>query len=244
MASKYEALTDMLRSRSEPVVELTFRELGRLVVGLPASALKHAAWWSNTYESQPHSRYWLDAGRRAQPDFNGQRVRFETGAASTPKPRSTRPTKRGATHRVAPLVPTGDIEQATVCFEWLEAGHVTLDPSNKPAFPQLPAQPGIYRFRLTDPSAGLVGVYIGESESVSRRMRNYRNPGPTQPTNQRMHARIRDVLSSGGSTTLAVCLEAMIDDEALDLSTRPARLLAENTALVHAERRGEPVENL
>ena len=51
-------------------------------------------------------------------------------------------------------------------------------------------------------------------------------------------------MSSGGSITLAVCLEAMIDEEALDLTMRPARLLAENTALVHAKRRGEPVENL
>lgn len=93
-----------------------------------------------------------------------------------------------------------------------------------------------------DTSGDLVGVYIGESDNVSRRMENYRNPGPTQPTNQRMHARIREVLDAGGSTTLTVSLDAMIDEQALDLATRPARLLAENAALVHAERRGEPVK--
>lgn len=117
MATKYDPLSDMLRGRPEPIIEVSFRELERLIIGLPASALKPAAWWSNTYESQPHSHYWLDAGRWARPDFNGQCVRFEIGAASTPKPRSNCATGRAVRTRAAALAPTGDIEQAIVRFE-------------------------------------------------------------------------------------------------------------------------------
>jgi RecB family endonuclease NucS len=38
---------------------------------LPESAKKYGAWWANNRTSQPHSRAWLDAGRRVSLDFQG-----------------------------------------------------------------------------------------------------------------------------------------------------------------------------
>jgi hypothetical protein len=74
--SRYIGLTERLRSEVEPVVVLTFEELDQIVGGLPASARTYHAWWANKRSSQPHARFWLDAGRRATPDFANQRAVF------------------------------------------------------------------------------------------------------------------------------------------------------------------------
>ena len=49
--------------------------------------------------------------------------------------------------------------------------------------PVLGVRPGIDRFEVPDSDGSEVGTYIGESDNLERRMGNYRNPGPTQPTN-------------------------------------------------------------
>lgn len=72
----YEALTAKLIAHSEPNVVLTFDELDQIVSGLPASARKYQPWWTNSRSSQPHSRAWLDAGRRAKPDFTAECTTF------------------------------------------------------------------------------------------------------------------------------------------------------------------------
>jgi len=241
VASRYEALTAALKGRTEPVVTFTFGELDRLVGGLPPSARTHPAWWSNSRTSRPHSRFWLDAGRRARPDFNAERVTFELGAETAPAPRQKR---FGPTRVPAQLEPTGDAETGTIRFEWLDAGTIDLDSSNKPVFDRLPSEPGVYRFSFTDADGRLVGVYVGESDNLARRMGHYRNPGPTQPTNQRIHARILQVLGAGGDAALAVATTASIDKDALDFTSRPARLLAENLALARAAQQQLPIENL
>jgi hypothetical protein len=102
----------------------------------------------------------------------------------------------------------------------------------------------MYRFVLIDAVGATVGVYIGESDQIARRMGNYRNPGPTQPTNQRMNGRLRDVLGAGGLVELSVAFEVTVDGEAPGLHARLARLLAENAALIRANQLGLPVENL
>jgi hypothetical protein len=38
--------------------------------------------------------------------------------------------------------------QVVVQFEWHEVGEVTLDTQGQLKFPQLPPEPGVYRFRL------------------------------------------------------------------------------------------------
>lgn len=243
MASKYEVLTEYLSGRSEPVIELTFAELDRLVGGMPASARKHQAWWANSRTAQPHARYWLDAKRRAKPDFNAGRVRFEIGAETAGTARST-PAVASSHRSTASLAPTGEVVRAAIDFEWLVGGAVTLDSAQKPIFPGVPSRPGLYRFRLLAADGLLEGVYIGESDNLARRMGNYRNPGPTQPTNQRMNSRFRDVLGASGAVELSVATAVSVDGEPTDVVAKPARLLAENAALIRAAQDGLPVENL
>ncbi|MGQ0801918.1 MAG: endonuclease NucS domain-containing protein [Pseudomarimonas sp.] len=79
--SRYEALTASLLSRSEPRVTLTFSELDSIVGGLPKSAKTYPAWWANNSSSQPHAKSWLDAGRRASPDFKAMHAIFTLDAA-------------------------------------------------------------------------------------------------------------------------------------------------------------------
>src|SRR5712692_2832301 len=74
--SRYDALTATLLSRPEPTVTLTFAELDAIVGGLPNSAKTYGAWWANNRSSQPHAKAWLDAGRRAIPDFRAQQAVF------------------------------------------------------------------------------------------------------------------------------------------------------------------------
>src|SRR5690348_2063298 len=74
--SRYDALTEILIARNEPRVTLTFDELDAIVGGLPPSARAYRAWWANNRGSQPHARAWLDAGRRATPDFGAGLASF------------------------------------------------------------------------------------------------------------------------------------------------------------------------
>jgi hypothetical protein len=74
--SRYDALTAKLLSTAEPQVTLTFDELDRIVGGLPNSAKTYGAWWANKRSSQPHARAWLDAGRRASPNFTARHAVF------------------------------------------------------------------------------------------------------------------------------------------------------------------------
>jgi endonuclease-3 len=85
--AKYKALTDHLLGRVEQTITLTFDELDELVGGsLPASGRKYQAYWANSVRSQPHSRAWLDAGRRARFDANGRCVHFSLATPSVAGP--------------------------------------------------------------------------------------------------------------------------------------------------------------
>ena len=83
--SRYDALTEKLQSYTEPTVILTFDELDEIVGDLPASAKTYGAWWANKRTSQPHAKAWLDAGRRAKPDFKARLVVFTSEATDEPR---------------------------------------------------------------------------------------------------------------------------------------------------------------
>lgn len=75
--SRYARLTTHLLASQEPRIILSFDELDAIVEGgLPDSARKYGAWWANKASSQPHAKFWLDAGRRASPDFNAKQTVF------------------------------------------------------------------------------------------------------------------------------------------------------------------------
>ncbi len=78
----YAAFGDYLSNQSENVVELPFSTIERIIGrSLPASALRHRAWWANS-TSHPLASAWLSAGWRLEAvDQQGARARFRRGAA-------------------------------------------------------------------------------------------------------------------------------------------------------------------
>ncbi|MEU5828636.1 DUF7662 domain-containing protein [Micromonospora tulbaghiae] len=73
---KYDGLRDHLRRRTAEV-DMSFEEIANLVPGgLPRSAYRHPAWWSNNDRTHPQSHAWHAAGFAARPDLIGRRVRF------------------------------------------------------------------------------------------------------------------------------------------------------------------------
>lgn len=84
--SRYAQLTTRLASTQERQITLSFTELDAIVVGgLPDSAKKYGAWWANKASSQPHARFWLDAGRRASPDFKAKCTVFTLDSLADPR---------------------------------------------------------------------------------------------------------------------------------------------------------------
>lgn len=61
---KYAPLTDELVACGSETIRYEFRQLDDLVGGLPPSARRHRAWWSNEIGSGGHvqSRAWMTAG--------------------------------------------------------------------------------------------------------------------------------------------------------------------------------------
>jgi hypothetical protein len=76
--SKYSALRRQLEREAGPRVEMTFDEVDSIVGGLPASARRRSAWWSNEREGrhvQAHA--WLDADWSVDNvNLTAERVRF------------------------------------------------------------------------------------------------------------------------------------------------------------------------
>jgi hypothetical protein len=76
---KYDALGQWLLRAGDGPIEVSFRELDRIVPGgLPASARTHQAWWANEeVGSHVQARGWLAVGRFVERvDLNAQIVRF------------------------------------------------------------------------------------------------------------------------------------------------------------------------
>lgn len=63
-SSKYEPLTEYLRSQPESSTKLTFTKIDLLVGGLPNSARNHDAWWANSRTADSHTwaHLWISAG--------------------------------------------------------------------------------------------------------------------------------------------------------------------------------------
>lgn len=76
--SRYAALQERLGRETAETVTLSLAEIDA-IVRLPASARRHAFWWSNedvrtTVHAQ--SRAWQLAGYDAEPNLRGKRVTF------------------------------------------------------------------------------------------------------------------------------------------------------------------------
>ena len=75
---KYDRLKHYLEAAVEPAVPLTFEQIEAILgSALPASARKHAAWWSNSPAGHVNAQAWMDAGYASeQVDLPGERLVF------------------------------------------------------------------------------------------------------------------------------------------------------------------------
>jgi hypothetical protein len=102
----------------------------------------------------------------------------------------------------------------------------------------LATAPGLYRLSITS-SDPRTGIYIGEASILRRRMQHYRTPGPSQSTNIRLNATLKDAILSGASVTVSVITAASLRlDEGpvapLDLARRTGGLVVEQAAITAA----------
>lgn len=85
-------------------------------------------------------------------------------------------------------------------------------------------------------------VYFGEASDLRQRFRQYRNPGVTQQTNQRLNDLLGRVVSSGGRCRVSVVkilsFEGQTHEAELDLRLKAARVLIESSAIVLARKDG------
>ncbi|SEQ23831.1 hypothetical protein SAMN04488000_102271 [Lentzea albida] len=235
LAGKYAPLTGRLAAVTRDGrqgVELSFAEISDLVGGLPASAYEHRAWWANGLLSQQAA--WHRAGWRV--DFvslERRRVRFVRLDAPLDVGGESQPVAAAIELPVDDGTPALDVRVRCV---WRIAGEVGLS-DDKPVFPRLPRVAAIYRLTFAA-STGRPRIYIGETDDLRRRVGNYRNPGPTQQTSQRLHHELVRHLSSGGTVSLSVAIEAELETDgrrsALPLARKTARVLAEHAALALA----------
>lgn len=81
-------------------------------------------------------------------------------------------------------------------------------------------------------------VYLGEAIDLHRRFGRYRNPGPSQQTNQRLNDLLGSVLAGGGRCHVSIVevqsIEAGSRDADLDLRLKAARVRVESAAIVLA----------
>lgn len=82
---KYEPLLRYLEARGDSaMIRLSFTQIADILgFGLPASARRHQAWWSNTREGHSHAAAWLEAGWKTEMlDLAGEQVSFVKARAT------------------------------------------------------------------------------------------------------------------------------------------------------------------
>lgn len=77
--SKYAPLTNHLSARGQNFIPMRFSELEKLLgFGLPESARKHRAWWSNNPSNSVMTKAWLAAGYQSeQVDLEREKLTFK-----------------------------------------------------------------------------------------------------------------------------------------------------------------------
>jgi hypothetical protein len=117
--SKYEPLTRHLAKHQQARVPMAFDELERLLgFGLPPSARKHRAWWSNNPSNSVMTKAWLAAGFQSeQVDLEGGRLVFAKLNATEPMPQDDKPKGRhplvGCMKGTIIVLPATDLTEPT-----------------------------------------------------------------------------------------------------------------------------------
>lgn len=238
--SKYDNLSRFLNGADPDVLRLGFDVVENILgFPLPASARRYPAWWANDASPKRHAQAWLSEGWMAQEvDLAKEMVTFRRrDVAATPRTAShRRDSGRGA---VAidlgglPDAPGGEVTTA-IKMRWKQLGALEME-AGALTFPAAPNVPALYRLRLLGTSGSR--HYIGETENLRRRFRNYRNPGPSQQTSKRINAALREHLGAGGRVEIDIIVSGIELSVAgspcgFDLSDKATRRLLEQAALV------------
>jgi hypothetical protein len=245
--SKYDPLRRHLEGFEFEIWAAKFGEIEAILgFRLPPSARKHQAWWAND-PHHVHASAWLDGGWQTRDlDLGSQRITFRRLLSQlSPRVATVIAKPLRSTDTAAYDWDRSDPLECRMGMKWQPIGRVTLGGDRSLTFPTAPPVPAIYRFRIR--SGAGEAFYIGETENLARRFTHYRNPGPTQQTNQRLNAKFREELTAGAEIAVAVVTgEAWIEHgdvrQVADLGSKAVRCLFENAALV--EQGGTAVERL
>ncbi len=255
---KYVRLTKHLQSLDADPWTASFAELEKILgFPLPASARTYQAWW------QPgglhsHARGWTDAGWKVEKlDLARSWVRFVPSIPRTTKPS----TRQGSVPSYRPPAGVGDVRAPTslaqnsvakevsvsVQFGWRPVGQVGVDSGGQLQFPALEDEAGLYCFEFL--KDGVTHAYIGETDRLRRRLYHYRMPGPSQQTNLRLNALLKQVLDGGTAVSVSVLqrqpqVRVGEQSRACDLSIKSERVLVEHAAIVALRQSGATALNL
>jgi hypothetical protein len=119
-------------------------------------------------------------------------------------------------------------------MSWEPLGRVRLGDDGRLTFPKAVKAPALYRLRIR--LGEHESVYIGETDNLSRRFGNYRNPGPSQQTSKRINAKLLETLRDGAEIAVAIVRSGAWVDwgtgaQEADLSSKVVRCLFENAAI-------------
>jgi len=140
----------------------------------------------------------------------------------------------------------GDVLTCALRLEWQPVDSISQDADGKIRFPKLPASPGLYQIKIFRPD-GNPAIYVGETDNLQRRFAHYRNPGPTQQTNLRLNALLKELLSRNAKIEIEIVTDrAWISwsgpEVKANLGRKPIRRLFENFVL--CIERADNVEDL
>jgi hypothetical protein len=124
----------------------------------------------------------------------------------------------------------------SLTVRWASKGRIALDDGGRPTFPSVEKKAGLYRFAARYPD-GRFAAYVGESVNLHQRFGNYRNPGPTQQTSQRINAWLKELLSDGGDVSVSIAEQTHLDGKNADLTKKAMRRMFEQMAIAleHAQ---------
>lgn len=134
--------------------------------------------------------------------------------------------------------------EVAVQLDWEGVGEVSIGATSL-TFPDVPKEPGIYKFVLHH--TGRERLYVGEAVNLARRFQHYATPGVSQTTNLRMRDRAIRVGAAGGTMTVFIARNIVIKSGGSfvspDLDSEFARRFIENAVLVAALADGLDVVN-
>ncbi len=231
--SKYAPLQNHLINLNKDSWKAKFSEIEDILgFSLPESARAYPAWWANNRQGSRHTKIWLDAGwQTADVNFGNKTITFQKSGkpvTTAPKTRTAPPAEFWPWDKPCAM-------EYRIVMEWQPLGKISVDQHDRILFPKAPNIPAIYRFRIRYTKRE--ATYIGETDNLSRRFSNYRNPGSTQQTSLRINAVLKEALDMGAEISIsAVMTKASVDRgkglETVSLSSKAMRCLFENAAIL------------